>query len=174
MSAITHATQRRYQSALGMCQPTLNVWKGVLQTRLDALSFLPCQPYRISFCWHFSLLPKLTREPGTSLPVGARIHDPITADLEQVLRTPIATWRSPQLEVFRWNLFPDVLVVDTRDFHLQDRMFTRLAYFVEKKGFRGALMTNLQLSGRHGWNAHDYGPDGLASFYMPLTQRCSR
>ncbi len=43
-----HATQltRRYQSALGMCQPKLNVWKGVLQTRLDAHSFLPCQPSR--------------------------------------------------------------------------------------------------------------------------------
>ncbi len=104
-------------------------------------------------------------EPGSSLPAGAKINDPITADLEQVLRTHIATWRSPQLEVFRWDLFPDVLVVDTRDFHLQDRMFTRLAYFVEKKGFSGTLMTNRQLSGRHGWNAHDYGPDGLASFY---------
>ena len=44
-------------------------------------------------------------------------------------------------------------------------MFTRLAYFIEKKGFRGRLMTNVQLAGRHGWNAHDYGPDGLASFY---------
>jgi hypothetical protein len=26
-------------------------------------------------------------------------------------------------------------------------------------------LTNAQLDGRHGWNAHDYGADGLASFF---------
>ena len=82
-----------------------------------------------------------------------------------MLKTAPAAWRSPLLEVFRWDLFPDILVIDTINFHVQDRLFTRLAYFIEKKGFRGELMTNLQLAGRHGWNAHDYGPDGLVSFY---------
>jgi hypothetical protein len=91
--------------------------------------------------------------------------DPISADLDTVLRAPVTTWRSSLLEVYRWDRFPDVIVLDTFDFHVQDRIFTRLAYFVEKKGFRGRLMTNAQLAGRHGWNAHDYGPDGLASFF---------
>ncbi|MGA2481424.1 MAG: hypothetical protein ABSG63_22020 [Spirochaetia bacterium] len=77
----------------------------------------------------------------------------------------MAGWRSPSLEVYRWDRFPEILIIDTRDFQIQDRMFTRLAYFVEKKGFRGKLLTNAQLAGRHGWNAHDYGPDGLASFF---------
>ncbi len=81
------------------------------------------------------------------------------------MTTPIRAWHSPALEVFRWDRFPDIIVIDAIDFHVQDRMFTRLAYFVEKKGFRGKLMTNAELAGRHGWNAHDYGPDGLAAFY---------
>ena len=95
---------------------------------------------------------------------GVRI-DPISADLDTVVKTPVSSWRSPQLEVYRWDRFPDMLVIDSASFHVQDRMFTRLAYFLEKRGFRGKLMTNVQLTGRHGWNAHDYGPDGLASFY---------
>ena len=43
--------------------------------------------------------------------------------------------------------------------------FRRLSYFVEKKGFRGSLMTNSELEGMHGWNAHDYRPEDLALFY---------
>ncbi len=62
-------------------------------------------------------------------------------------------------------MFPDIIVLDTISFATQDRMFTRLAYFLEKRGFRGRLLRNTQLAGRHGWNAHDYGPAGLASFF---------
>lgn len=62
-------------------------------------------------------------------------------------------------------MFPDIIILDTIDFAVQDRMFTRIAYFLEKRGFRGRLLSNTQLAGRHGWNAHDYGPDGLASFF---------
>jgi hypothetical protein len=94
-----------------------------------------------------------------------RIEVPVSADLDTVLKAPVGAWRSPLLEAYRWDRFPDVIILDTVDFRVQDRIFTRLAYFIEKKGFRGRLMTNTQLSGRHGWNAHDYGPDGLASFF---------
>jgi hypothetical protein len=96
---------------------------------------------------------------------GQTVASTTVASLEHVLTTPTSAWRSPLFEVYRWDLFPGILIIDTIDFHHQDAMFTRLAYFVEKKGFRGKLMTNAQLAGRHGWNAHDYGPDGLASFF---------
>ena len=98
-------------------------------------------------------------------PGGEVLAAPIPADLDQVVSASTASWRSPFLEIYRWDRFPDILVIDTVDFHTQDRMFTRLAYFLEKKGFRGKLLSNARLAGRHGWNAHDYGPDGLASFY---------
>ncbi len=103
--------------------------------------------------------------------IGEIIGEPLTADLDQLMNTPISSWRSPALEVFRWDRFPGILVIDTIDFNVQDRMFTRLAYFVEKKGYRGRLMTNAQLAGRHGWNAHDYGPDGLAAFYNAASEQ---
>jgi hypothetical protein len=101
---------------------------------------------------------------------GERI-DPIAADLATVVKTPVSAWRSPQMEVYRWDRFPDILVIDSASFRVQDRMFTRLAYFLEKRGFRGKLMTNAQLTGRHGWNAHDYGPEGLASFYNAASEQ---
>jgi hypothetical protein len=109
-------------------------------------------------------------QTGSSSAGGAALEDPISAGLDQVVTAPVASWRSPLLEVYRWDLFPDILVIDTIDFHAQDRMFTRLAYFVEKKGFRGKLLTNSRLAGRHGWNAHDYGPDGLASFFNAASE----
>ena len=103
--------------------------------------------------------------------VGMTMEDPITADLGMVLNASISAWRSPLREVFRWDRFPEIIIVDSVDYHTQDRMFTRLAYFLEKKGFLGKLMTNAQLAGRHGWNAHDYGPDGLASFYSAASEK---
>lgn len=90
---------------------------------------------------------------------------PLIASLDAILATQPARWRSPSLETYRWDRFPDILVLDTIDFSRQDRMFTRLAYFLEKRGFRGRLLRNAELAGRHGWNAHDYGPQGLASFF---------
>ena len=102
---------------------------------------------------------------------GLIVGDPISAGLDTIVKTPISAWRSPQLEVYRWDKFPDILVIDSANFHFQDRMFTRLAYFLEKNGFRGKLMTNAQLAGRHGWNAHDYGPEGLASFFNTASER---
>ncbi len=96
---------------------------------------------------------------------SALSSSPIEASLEEVLSAPVSSWRSPALELFRWNQFPSIIIVDTRDFRVQDRLFARLAYFVEKLGHRGTLLTNAQLIGKHGWNAHDYGPEGLAAFF---------
>jgi hypothetical protein len=65
----------------------------------------------------------------------------------------------------RWDRFPGVLVFDMADFAAQDRTFSRLAFFLEKKGTRGRLLTNDELAGMHGWNAHDYNGNGLAAFF---------
>ena len=102
---------------------------------------------------------------------GRALADPLPATLDDIILAPTDTWRSPELEVYRWDSFPDIIVIDTRDFQVQDRMFTRLAYFLEKKGHRGQLMTNAWLAGRHGWNAHDYGSDGLALFFNTASER---
>ena len=67
--------------------------------------------------------------------------------------------------IYSWDRFPSVLVLDMADFDIQNRMFSRLAFYLEKAGYRGRLLTDTQLVGKHGWNAHDYGPEGLAAFF---------
>jgi hypothetical protein len=90
---------------------------------------------------------------------------PLDADLGTILRYPRDAWREPAYELFRWSLYPDVLVFDTRDYEVQARFFKRLAFFVEKEGFRGQLLTDAELAGRHGYNAHNYNGEGLAAFF---------
>ena len=48
-------------------------------------------------------------------------------------------WRRPELEVYRWDSVPGFLIVDTRDYLVQQRIFHRLAFFVEKAGHVGRL-----------------------------------
>jgi len=93
------------------------------------------------------------------------IASPATVSLRTVLESSRATWEDPSYGLFRWDRFPSILVMDTVDFAFQDRMFSRLAFFLEKRGFRGRLLSDAELAGRHGWNAHDYGAQGLADFY---------
>jgi hypothetical protein len=74
-------------------------------------------------------------------------------------------WRTPDFEVFRWSLFPGILVFDSRDYTVQKRLFHRLAFFIEKTGFRGKLHPDALIWSRHGWNAHNYSAAGLALFF---------
>jgi len=85
--------------------------------------------------------------------------------LNRILAAPPSAWDNPSFGLSRWDRFPSICIVDTIDFHFQDRMFSRLAFFLEKRGFRGRLLGNAELEAMHGWNAHDYGPQGLASFF---------
>jgi hypothetical protein len=90
---------------------------------------------------------------------------PIIADPGVILDYPQMVWRNDSYEVFRWASFPGILIFDTADYAAQDRLFKRLAFFVEKKGFRGTLAPDSTLEGLHGWNAHDYRAKDLAVFY---------
>ena len=99
--------------------------------------------------------------------VSARLTEaePLVASLESILAAPAATQDSGSFTLDRWDKFPSIVLIDTPDYHFQDRMFSRLAFFLEKRGFRGRLLSNSALEKLHGWNAHDYGPEGLASFF---------
>ena len=88
-----------------------------------------------------------------------------TVPLDRVLSTPSVAWDNPSFGLYRWGRFPSILILDTVDFRFQDRMFSRLAFFLEKRGFRGRLLGNVELETMHGWNAHDYGPQGLTAFF---------
>ncbi|MDR3333902.1 MAG: hypothetical protein LBT13_03295 [Treponema sp.] len=102
------------------------------------------------------LLPVESRDfPGT----------PIPADPGLILDYPQTSWRAPAYEVFQWEDFPSVLIFDTRSYEVQDRLFKRLAFYTEKRGFRGRLAEDEEIAGLHGWNAHDYRAEDLAAFF---------
>jgi hypothetical protein len=91
--------------------------------------------------------------------------EPIPADPGLILDWPQAAWRDRRYEVFRWDGFPSVLVFDMADYAVQDRFLKRLAFFVEKAGFRGRLAHDGEIADLHGWNAHDYRASSLADFF---------
>ena len=102
-----------------------------------------------------------------SVDTVSRPEYPIPLEREgmQILNADPAAWRNRDFEVYRWSSLPEVLIFDCRDYDVQNRFFRRLAYFVEKKGFRGQILSNEELKGRHGWNANDYRASDLAAFF---------
>ena len=102
-----------------------------------------------------------------SLPIASEntSTSPVYADPRQILLWPQDLWRKPEWEVFAWDRFPSVLIFDTLDYAVQEKLFKRLAFFVEKQGYRGRLWTDADLKGLHGFNAHDYRADSLAEFF---------
>jgi hypothetical protein len=92
-------------------------------------------------------------------------EEPVAADPGLVLSYRQERWRDPRYEVFRWQRFPSILIFDTADYAVQERLFKRLAFFVEKAGFRGRLAEDKEIADLHGWNAHDYRAEDLAAFF---------
>ena len=90
---------------------------------------------------------------------------PLPADLDAILDYPQSAWRGAAWEVFRWNALPEVLIFDTASYAIQEELFRRLAYYVEKAGFRGTVWSDRELGGRYGYNAHDYAAADLARFF---------
>jgi hypothetical protein len=90
---------------------------------------------------------------------------PVTADPHMVIEWPQLAWRRSDREVFSWDRFPTVLIFDTASYAVQDRYFKRLAFFVEKKGWRGKLWKDADIEGQHAYYAHDYRADSLAEFF---------
>ncbi len=105
------------------------------------------------------------------LPPGGPAEQPaaIPADLGTILRLDRSHWRRGDFELYEWRGVPaaaaPLLIFDTADYATQSRLFRRLAFFVEKRGFRGRLLTDEDLAGRRGYNAHDYAAPDLARFF---------
>ena len=90
---------------------------------------------------------------------------PIKIDPGLIMKWSRNTWRGNDYELFEWDRFPGVLFFDVSTYAVQDDFFRRLAFFVEKAGYRGRLLSDSELSGKHGYNAHDYKADDLARFF---------
>lgn len=99
------------------------------------------------------------------MPLPQDPNTPIMIELEELQEWPRELWRRDEFELFSWSAYPRILWTKHRSYETQARMFKRLAFFVEKRGYQGSLLTNEQLRDRHGWNAHNYRPEGLADFF---------
>ncbi|HOM22537.1 MAG TPA: hypothetical protein PK292_01865 [Termitinemataceae bacterium] len=90
---------------------------------------------------------------------------PLSVDPAVILAYRQDRWRDSRYELFSWDRYPSILIFDMASYALQDRFFKRLAFFVEKKGFRGKLWKDEEIEEFRGWNAHDYRAEDLAQFF---------
>ena len=93
------------------------------------------------------------------------VLSPIKVDPGLIMKWSRNSWRGNDYELFEWDRFPGVLFFDISTYAVQDDFFRRLAFFVEKAGFRGRILSDSELKGKHGYNAHDYKADDLARFF---------
>ena len=116
-------------------------------------------------------IPKRIRITGNcdlysaALTENGDILSPRQADIGHIIFSAFTPPEDRSWDLYRWNLLPETLIFDTADYDVQAKFFKRLAFFVEKPGFVGTLVSDENLEGRHGWNAHDYKADDLAAFF---------
>ena len=91
--------------------------------------------------------------------------EPLPADFKQILENDPAQWRYSDWEVYAWESFPGILIIDFQNFNIQSHMLKRLSYFAEKRGYTGKIHSFLRLSGKTDWNAHNYKAKDLAAFF---------
>jgi hypothetical protein len=140
LSGGTDACIGAYEAAIRAVTPLaipLAVFAGATSVMLEAASGIA----------------SLTMEVGAGAPLS---------DLYAVLASPAP---KGDFSLYRWDIFPETLVFDFKDYDTQDRYLKRLAFFAEKPGFRGRLAGNNEIAPLHGWNAHDYSTRTLKAFY---------
>ena len=89
----------------------------------------------------------------------------LSADFKQILENNPAQWRYSDWEVYSWESFPGIFIIDFQNLSIQSHMLKRLSYFVEKKGYTGKIHNFVRLYGKTDWNAHNYKAKDLAAFF---------
>ena len=98
------------------------------------------------------------------------VYKAVRTDPGLILNYNQKNWRVKEYEVFEWDRYPGILLFDILDYDIQNDFFRRLAYFVEKRGYKGKLWSDEVLADKHGYNAHDYSADSLAAFFNKATE----
>ncbi len=114
-----------------------------------------------------SLIMRGTKAAATE---EGEVLEPIRTDPGLILNYKTNQWRTLDYEIYEWDRFPQILFFDTRNYEVQDRLFRRMAFFVEKQGYKGRLLTNEELGDMHGYNAHDYSAASMANFFNKATE----
>lgn len=101
---------------------------------------------------------------------NGKVIVPLKTDPGLILTSKQGNWRHKDYEIYEWDRFPGSLFFDTADYKVQSDFFRRLAFFVEKTGYRGRILTDEELGDMHGYNAHDYSAESLAAFFTKAEQ----
>ncbi len=113
----------------------------------------------------------MTQNEKKLLPEENKILTPLITDVGLVFKWNTDFWRCKDYELYEWENFPGVLLFDFVDYEKQNLFFTRLAYFVEKAGYKGTFVTDEFIKKAHGYNAHDYKAEDLARFFSLAEQQ---
>jgi len=174
-------TAEGWTSLLELTRPIAKPWRAVFSDGVNqkTFTFLPAVR-RCSFAplaWGFhptrlvvqgartELSPELSEVRVRAVEAGA----PLPADPPTLLAWPPENWRDGRREWFHWA-GTSVLVLVTSNYQVQDSYLKRLAFFVEKAGYRGRLVTDREVAALHAWNAHDYAAADLARFFTLAAQ----
>ncbi len=130
--------------------------------------------YAALACTNVAAVTRMMLEPNSSaLAAGenGRALYPFVTDLGLIFEWPRSKWRTEDYELYEWELAPHVLFFDFADYKIQSEFLTRLAYFVEKEGYRGTLVSDEFVATQHGYNAHDYKASDLAAFFTAASRQ---
>lgn len=103
--------------------------------------------------------------PNYKSKTNGKVLIPYASDPGLILNWSPSKWRNPDYELFCWDRFPNYLIFDFKNYSVQSKFLGRLAFFIEKQGYKGRLLTNEELNGKHDYNAHDYSAESLAKFF---------
>ncbi len=131
-----------------------------LKSPFSQITYPDEEEYPVSVLLMASSSDLLTFAPGKK-----NVLVPIKVDPGLIMKWSRNNWRGNDYELFEWDRFPGVLFFDISTYAVQDDFFRRLAFFVEKAGFRGRLLSDAELKGKHAYNAHDYKAEDLARFF---------
>ncbi len=104
-----------------------------------------------------------------SIPVQDE-YKAVRTDPGLILNYNQKNWRQKEYEVFEWDRYNCILLFDILNYDIQNDFFRRLAFFVEKRGYKGKLWSDEILADKHGYNAHDYSAESLAAFFNKATE----
>ncbi|WP_025375534.1 hypothetical protein [Borrelia parkeri] len=93
------------------------------------------------------------------------INKPINSDLKFIFNYKKENYRRDSFELFKLIAEPDIYVLKFKNLNDQSLMLKRIAFFIEKKGFRGMLLSNNELKNKVGWKGHNYRLKDIITFF---------
>ncbi|AYE36749.1 hypothetical protein DB313_02790 [Borrelia turcica IST7] len=93
------------------------------------------------------------------------INKPINSDLKFIFNYKKENYRRDSFEFFNLIAEPDIYVLKFKQLRDQSLMLKRLAFFTEKKNFRGKILSNKELENKKGWTGHNYRLEDIITFF---------